>query len=86
MVSNLGLRISDLFSNIRQERHKAGAFDGVLDGALKGGAGTASLPAIQLALARAQLFQPLDVFVIDIGRPGTAFFGAKSTAIFPPSS
>ena len=85
MVSNFGLRISDLFSDIRQERHEAGAFDGVLDGALECGTRAAPLPAIQLALAGAQFLQPLHVLVIHIGRPGTALLRAKSTTIFTPS-
>jgi hypothetical protein len=85
MVSNFGLGISDLFSDIRQERHKAGAFDGVLDGALERGARAAPLSAIQLALAGAQFLEPLHVLVIDVGRPGTTFFCAKPTSILAPS-
>jgi hypothetical protein len=85
MVSNFGLRILDLFSDIRQERHKAGAFDGVLNGALECGAGAAPFPAIQLALAGAEFLQPLHVLVIDVGWPGTTFFCAKPTTILAPS-
>ena len=71
--------------DIGHQRHEASPLDGVFDRPLEGGAGTAPLFAIQLALARAKLLETLHVFVIHIGRPWAAFLGAEPAAIFPSS-
>jgi hypothetical protein len=79
------MRISfNLLPNIGQECHVASAFDGVFDRSLEGGAGAAPLFAVQFALAGAELFETLHVFVIYIGRPRAALFGAKPATIFSP--
>ena len=76
----------ELLPNIRHQGHEAGALDGIFDSALEGSAGAAPLLAVQLALAGAELLEPLDILVIHVGRPRAALFGAEPTPIFssPP--
>ena len=78
--------VKTLFPNVGHEGHEAGSFDGVLDGALKGGAVAAAFAAEKLALAGAHLLHALHVFVIDECRAGAAFLGAKTATIFPATS
>src|SRR5437660_798503 len=74
----------NLLAHVGQKGHEAGAFDRVLDRTLEGCTIAAAFAAEQLALAGTEFLQALYVLVIDEGRPGTAFLGAESAAVFPP--
>src|SRR5436190_140506 len=75
-----------LLAHVGQQRHEAGAFDGVLDGALERGAIAAALAAEQLALAGAKLFEALHVLVIHEDGAWAALLGAKPAAILSASA
>src|SRR5579871_4705031 len=76
----------ELLADVGHQRHEAGAFDGILDGALKGGAVAAAFAAEQFALAGAELFERLHVLVINERRPRASFFGAEPAAILSAPS
>src|SRR5262249_5218422 len=71
---------------IRKQGHEAGAFDGVLDGTLESCARAAALAAEEVTLAIAQLFQTLDILIIDESRPRAAVFRAKTAAVLAAST
>jgi hypothetical protein len=76
---------SNLFTDVGHQGHEAGPLNGVFDCSLECGAGAAPLLAVQLALAGAELFETLHVFVIHVSRSRAAFFGAEPAAVFPSS-
>src|SRR5262245_46186758 len=76
-------RCGDSLADVGHQSHEAGALDGVLNGALEGGAVSAALAAEQLALAGAQLLERLHVLVVDERRPRAALFRAEPAAVFP---
>src|SRR5262249_23718555 len=80
------IRISDLWprgllTDVGQQCHEAGAFDGVFDGALKGRAIAAALAAEELALTGAHLLQARNVFVVHESRTRATVLRAKAAAI-----
>src|SRR5437588_12427512 len=79
-------RTKSSLADVGHQRHEARAFDRVLDGALEGGAVAAAFAAKEFALAGAELFEALNVLVIDEHGAGTPFFGAETTAVFTASS
>ena len=79
-------RIAALFADVRHESHEASPFDGVLDGALEGGAVAAAFATEQLALAGTHFFQALHVLVIDKSGTRASFFRAESATIFPATA
>ena len=67
------------FADVGQQGHESGAFHGDSQGSLEGGTGATSLPAIELALRGAELFEIRHIFVIDEGRSRATFLRAEST-------
>src|SRR3954469_5640963 len=68
-------------ADVRQQGHEPGPLQGGGDGPLEGGAIAGPLAAEQLALAGAQLLEPLHVFVVDERRPRAALFRAEAAAV-----
>ena len=75
-----------LLADVWHQGHESSAFDGVLHGALEGGAIAAALAAEELTLAGAELLERLYVLVVDEGWSRAAFLGAKPAAILPAST
>src|SRR5207244_1619621 len=73
-------------ADVWHQRHEACPLDGILARPLEGGAVATALPAEELALACAQLFQRLHVLVIHEGRSRAALLGAKATPVLPAPS
>jgi hypothetical protein len=74
------------FAHIRHQCHESRSFDGVFDGALKGGAVAAAFAAEDLALVRAQFLERLHVLVIDERGSRAALLRAKPATILPTPS
>src|SRR5947209_2461536 len=68
-------------TDIRQQRHEAGALDRVLHGPLESRAIAAPLAAELLALARAHLLEALNVLIVHECRTRAAFLRAETAAV-----
>src|SRR5689334_11771527 len=66
-----------LLADVGEQGHDAGAFDGLADGTLVGGAEAATLAAEHAALSGAELLQAADVLVVNEGGTGAALGGAE---------
>src|SRR5262245_50256310 len=73
-------------ADVGQERHEAGALDGILDGALEGGAVASALAGEHLTLVVAELLQRRHVLVVHERGARAALLRAEPAAVLAPGA